>query len=138
MKIIGVKKTCTLLSEADQDNPGSKHPSALLLVCYLSSHCEFQPCPSLPLPFSAGCTSPACTHVLVEEVATREFPCGLHGVPANGTVIIVHCQLLRCCNCKPAKKKQEETEGMTTQAQHSLLSRESSCEKTLPSTLTFH
>lgn len=136
MKIIGVKKTCTLLSEADQDNPGSKHPSALLFVtCHPTVNSSRA---HLSLPFSAGCTSPACTHVLVEEVATREFPCGLHGVPANGTVIIVHCQLLGCCNCKPAKKKQEETEGMTTQAQHSLLSRESSCEKTLPSTLTFH
>lgn len=137
MKMTGVKKTCTLLLEADQDDPGSKHPTALLVVCYLSSHSKFQPCPSIPSLFSwVQPLQPG--HLLVEEVATREFTCGLHGVPANGTVIIVHCQLLWCCNCKPMKKKQEETEGMTTQAQHGLLSKDSSTGKTLPSMLTFH
>lgn len=137
MKMTGVNRTCTLLPEGDQDNPRSKHPTAPLVVCYSPSQSKFQPCSSIPSLLS-WVHPPQPGHLLVEEVAAREFTCRLHGVPANGTVVIVHCQLLWCCNCKSTKKKREETEGMTTQAQHGLLSTESSTEKTLLSMLTFH
>lgn len=126
----------TLLFQADPDDPGSQqsqlcwwfgacHPAVTPRHAHISPPCHSQVSPSSP------------RNVLVEEVAAREFPCGLHGVPANGTVIVIDCQLLRCCNCKPTKKKKEETGVMITPAQRGLLARESRTEKTFSSTLTF-
>lgn len=42
--------------------------------------------------------------LLVEKMSTGQFPRSLHGVPADGTVIIIDSQLLGSCNCKPVKK----------------------------------
>jgi len=93
--------------------------------------------PTHPFLPPARCTPTSPRNVLVEEMAARELPCGLHGVPANGAVIVIDCQLLRGCNCKSTKRRKEETEVTITPAQHGVLSREFHTEETLTSTLTF-
>lgn len=128
MAMTGVNRTCTFLSEAD---PGSKHPTALLVVCYWSFHCKFQPCPSIP--------SLSSLHTYLWKrwpQGSLRADCMESQQMAQSSLFTASSSGVATANLQ--RKKQEETEGMTTQAQHGLLSREPSTEKTLPSTLTFH
>lgn len=45
----------------------------------------------------------ATTSLLVEEMATGQFACCQHGIPTDGTIIIISCQLLCSSNSKPTQ-----------------------------------
>ena len=55
---------------------------------------------------------PPAKLLLVEKMSTGQFPRSLHGVPADGAVIVIDSQLLWSCHCKPVRKKAKTiTEG---------------------------
>lgn len=51
--------------------------------------------------FSDLVSFPLIVFILVEEMTTWQFPCCTHGIPADGTVVIILDQLFFSCQGKP-------------------------------------